>query len=238
MRGTQTDLVEKISALEQELAEQIPLADAGTLAGPLMHEINNFLNATTLQLTVLESQVPASMRPDFAGLRRQANETARLVAQLQQYRHQSETTPSLVNLNDIVNAALHHVAQTADATPQLELGTDLPAVYGSIADLKRLCTFLIRNAVFAAATNQAEVTVRTKGHQHHACLEVEDSGPSIAPGSLDEIFSPSATVREGTSSLELAACKKLATRLKANLQAKNRPGGGVIVSVELASAGL
>ena len=98
--------------------------------------------------------------------------------------------------------------------------------------MKRLCVFLIRNAAAAAATNGGMVIVRTAREAGKVILRVEDAGPAIAPEVLPHLFEPAAAGREGTSALELAACKTLARRLQGVLRAENLDKGGAAFIVE------
>jgi signal transduction histidine kinase len=63
-------------------------------------------------------------------------------------------------------------------------------------------------------------------------LRVEDTGPHAAPDVLGRMFEPQTRGREGTDSLELAACNALARRQEGTVRAENLPGGGFAVVVE------
>ena len=68
-------------------------------------------------------------------------------------------------------------------------------------------------------------------------LTVEDTGPTVASELLPHLFDPLVRAREGPNRLELATCKTLTQRrLQGNIQAENRPEGGVMVTVTLKAA--
>jgi signal transduction histidine kinase len=115
----------------------------------------------------------------------------------------------------------------------LELAPQLPAVFGSYADLRRLCTFLVRNALGVAALCSGTVAVRTDLKQGKLILRVEDSGPSIAPEQLGQMFEAGSVCRAGSDSLELAACKSLVRRLQGRIHGETRGNGGMAIVVEL-----
>ena len=69
-----------------------------------------------------------------------------------------------------------------------------------------------------------------------ALLRVADNGPSLPGEALSTLFDPSNPGREGTNSLELAACESLARRYLGKLRASERPGGGVVITLELPAA--
>ena len=64
----------------------------GELAGPLAHEITNFLNVILLQVSLLETILPEEQRADLLEIRRQGNRAAELVNRFQEQRR-SRPTP-------------------------------------------------------------------------------------------------------------------------------------------------
>ncbi len=248
---------QELQALRGLLEEQATLADAGELAGPVMHAVNNFFNVVSLHLAVLEPEVPEAARAELAEIRRQGNEAAALVRQFQQYRAHPRSAPGLIDLNravreavedlcraEVVRAGVPRLAlvRTGEGTGplapgrvpvHLELAPELPPVPGSFADLKRLCNFLVRNAAVAASLGTGAVWVRTEKSGQGVLLRVEDAGPSLEPASLVQLFEPGPAGRDGLPPLELAACRSLAKRHQGTIRAENRAEGGVAIFVEL-----
>src|SRR5262249_36413323 len=92
-----------------DLASESFLADLGELAGPVVHEFNNFLNATLLHLAVLEQDVPESLRGELAEINRQGKSIAALLKQWQQCRRHSQPAPHPVDLKRVVRAAVERL---------------------------------------------------------------------------------------------------------------------------------
>src|SRR5262249_424921 len=126
-------------------------------------------------------------------------------------------------------------AESPDVAVELVLAPDLPHVSGPAATVKRLVFFLLRNAA-AVTPSAGPITVRTDRSAHGVLLRVEDTGPSLTPDGLAEMFDPSASQRPGGNRLELAACRTLARRLQGQINAEDRGGQGVAVIVELPAA--
>jgi two-component system, NtrC family, C4-dicarboxylate transport sensor histidine kinase DctB len=225
--------------LREELAALAGMARVGEVTGPMVHEVNNFLNVCQLHVAVLEAEVPEGLRADLTEIRRQGAALTALIKQLQKYRQRQQAGLQPVDLNAAVRAAVdalrrapvpgRHGERGAPAV-HLQLAPDLPPVPGSFADLKRLADFLLANA---AAAGGDRLTVRTEAAAGKVVLRVEDSGPAIAPELLPRLFEPEVVGRPGTEALELAACKGLVRRLQGKILGENRPGGGVAVIVEL-----
>jgi signal transduction histidine kinase len=235
------------------------LANLGELASPVSHEMNNFLNATLLHVAVLGLQAPEALGHDLAEIRRQGTVMAGVVKQLQQYRRRHQPLPQSVDLNRVVREVVEELSRkpseagsgvpirlrsTAAAeepptsglllTPVvLDLAPRLPPVVCFPADLKRLCLFLITNAAAASAGGGGTVAVETRAGEQFVVLRLTDTGPSLTSEQLSNFFEPGLPNREGTDSLELAACRNLVRRFQGTIQAQPGQGQGLTVVVEL-----
>jgi signal transduction histidine kinase len=221
-------------AWEQERRELLAMANAGELAGPLAHEVNNFLNVLLLQLAVIEQTVPPDFRTDLTEVRRQGRQLGELVKHWQHHRkgQSSETVP--LDLNGILQetiAGLH--SEFGDVPLRLEPAPALPPISGSRTNLRRLCTFLVANAASAARHANGEVTIRTTSIPGRVILRVEDTGAAVAPQALPHLFEPDGPPRDGTDRLEIAACRVIVRRMQGTLQAENLPTQGLAMVVEL-----
>jgi signal transduction histidine kinase len=231
-------------ALREELASLAGLANVGEVTGPMVHEVNNFLNVCQLHVAVLEAEVPDDLRADLVEIRRQGTALTALLRELQKYRQSQQPGPRPVDLNTAVCAAVESFRQQGALGPEaqvlgrrktvpvvhLQLSDGLPPALGSLADMKRLIGFLLASAATAGADT---LTVRTEERAGQLVLRLEDDGPGAAPEHLPRLFEPEGVGRPGTLSLELAACKGLVRRLHGTIQAANRHEGGVAVVVEL-----
>jgi signal transduction histidine kinase len=236
-------------------AEQAWLADVGELAGPLAHEFNNVLNTVLLHVAVLQYAIPENLRPDLAEIHKQCTATGRLVKQFQQLRHDWQLEAQRADLNHVVREALAvldrerdgrgGITRTMEASAEaprsvservvLELAPDLTPVCASHADLTRLIVLLIRNSLLAAPT-AAKVKVRSQTVGDKLVLEIEDPGPPVPAETLALFFEPGVQARNGTRSLELAACKSLLRRIHGTIRCENPPNGGFAVIVTLPRA--
>src|SRR5262245_21622083 len=148
-------------AWERERRELAAMADVAELAGPMAHEINNFLNVLLLQLAVLEQSIPEDLRTDVAEVRRQGKQLGALVKHWQQQRRRDDRAVSRVHLHEVLSGFVASIQTNAAETPiQLALAPDPPPVVGFGPDVQRLCTFLVRNAVSAAQQTNGSVTIR------------------------------------------------------------------------------
>jgi signal transduction histidine kinase len=240
-------------------AAENALADLGELAGPLTHEVNNLLNNLTLHLALQKDAAPDELGADLQTIRKQITDVAGVVMRFQRRRNRDRAEPTLVD----VNLALREAADDLQAWSSgghtalrihvllkgepaklpddvvgvaLEPQDDLPAVLGYPGDVRRLCRFLLANAVRAMSPGGPPARARTAREGNAIRLEVEDEGPEVALVDLAGIFNPGHERREGMCCLELAACRSIVRRLRGNLQAQPRPGGGLMMIAVLPAA--
>src|SRR5262245_52658246 len=124
----------------EELDEETRIADIGELAGPVAHESNNFLNVVLLQVALMEPDVSEAVRGQLQVIRRQGAEFKALVQEFHARRHRLLPTPRAVDLNALLRHALAQLSP-APAELVLNLSADLPPVYASPTDVKRLVNF-------------------------------------------------------------------------------------------------
>jgi signal transduction histidine kinase len=223
------------AARRAEAAADARLADIAETAGPVAHEFNNFLNTLLLHLAVLQLKLPEEAHAGLEEIRRQGMNIAELIQRFQNYRRRGKGSPGAIELNPAVRAASETLGK-GETPLRLELAVEELPLYGFYGDLKRLCIFLLRNAVGAAATTSGAVVVRTERNGGRVILRVEDGGPPLEPEHAAHLFEPSAPGREGANPLEMAACRTLARRMNAQVRAEPAPEGGVALVVEWEAA--
>src|SRR5262249_1589919 len=160
------------------------------------------LNVIVLQVAVLEQQNSDNSQRELAEIRRQAGLIKDLVQRLQEYRRGRPVAVRAVDLNALVRNEVAAMRSPAGAF-RIELTDDRPPVPGPITALRRLVSFLLTNAV-AAAAGRGDVTVRTVASPGQVVLTVADGGGDVDPERLNQFFEPCAPGREGTNGLELA----------------------------------
>ena len=120
-----------------------------------------------------------------------------------------------IDVNEIVSAVLQSLAgelKDREVDCRLELA-ELPPVEGHRGQIQEVVFNLAQNAIEAmSGTDRGRILrVRTQTRGRDAVVvTVEDSGPGIEPGRLDEIFGAFVTTKPHGMGLGLAICRMIA----------------------------
>jgi signal transduction histidine kinase len=240
-------MVEGAAMPQFPLIEKARLTMPTQIARVLFHEFNNFLNGLLLHLAVMEKERPESSPGNLAEVQRQAREMSDLLKQWGQIRSSQANGLSGVNLNEILHETAAEVCRELTAhgrratlqsantpgnvvlnlDPKLRLAAALPL------DITQICILLVKNSV-SAMTGDGTVTLLTEQTPSHILLRVENPTTACPPEHVTRLFdcvdNGAAT---GYNMLEMAVCKNLLRRCRGKIRAENRPGGGLLITVDL-----
>lgn len=121
-------------------------------------------------------------------------------------------------------------------TAELQMSLAPAPARGDPILLERLAANLVDNAMRYNVPD-GTVWVRTGTDGLQAVLTIDNTGPVLAPGSVDKLFEPFRRLRERTGDggfgLGLAIVRSIATAHGGQAVAKARPGGGLSVTIVL-----
>jgi two-component system, OmpR family, sensor histidine kinase KdpD len=146
----------------------------------------------------------------------------------------AEPHPEPCSVEEIVDAASSSPTLRA-ARLDVQLPRDLPLVLADPAQLERVVSNLLENAV-RHSSNGEPVAVRADASDTRLHLRVADHGPGIAAGELERIFEPfyrSPNARGRGSGLGLAIAKGFVEANDGRLWARSLPGQGSTFTVDL-----
>ena len=112
-------------------------------------------------------------------------------------------------------------ASAAQAATTVEAGADASAAARSPAKET------------AAAEALARVRVAVERRDSRAVISVSDSGPGVEPENLTRIFEPYFSTHETGTGLGLAIAQRIVEEHGGRLEARNRPGGGLAVTITI-----
>ncbi len=235
----------EVHALRKLKAEQNDVCDIGIVSGAISHELFNVLNNISLQVAVLQKQVPETFHPGLAVIHEQGREAGAILRCLQQYR-QTQLSPLYpLNLNRVIREACgadipvcladRNVCPTESQAPRLELAADLPPVLGTALELTILLRLLLSNV--GRLVPGGDLVIQAGNGPKKVILQVVAQEPGFATDRLQGLFEPLGKGQEIVPRLELAGCQQIVRRWQGTLRGENFQAGGLAFVIELPTAG-
>ena len=144
-----------------------------------------------------------------------------------------------IDINEIIRLELQSSRselQDHDVETRLELTSELPLIDGHRRQLEQVISNLVRNAIEAmdATTRGRLLRVRTRLNDHDAItVAVQDSGPGIDPGKINEIFGAFFTTKSHGMGLGLAICRMIIEHHGGQLTASSDGKNGTLFEFTL-----
>ncbi|MFT4627359.1 MAG: signal transduction histidine kinase [Myxococcota bacterium] len=233
--STAEGLTRQLAESEARVEHAERLAELGTLASAVAHEVRNPLGVITACVTVLERQGADAETVDE--IRHQVERAAHFADELLAYGRPSPLRLREVELADAVAMAVSEVSRSVPADIEVKVNGQA-LVQADLSQLLRLIGTLLENAALAGAT-AAEVQVRPTAGGATVC--VDDDGPGVRPELRERLFDPFVTgrgrsgPRPGTG-LGLAIARGIARRHNGDVRyAGTSPAGGARFEVDLPS---
>jgi two-component system C4-dicarboxylate transport sensor histidine kinase DctB len=239
----QRSLEEKVRERTREFINAARLADLGTLAAGIAHEVNTPLASIASCAEGLDRRLragTATREEELEYLQTIAREAYRahdIASRLLALARRESGPVSAVAVNQAVaNAArlLQHQIESKGVVLDLDLGNDDPWVDANAAEIEQAVVNVLKNAI-EASPRGAKVTVRTRAIEDRATIEVEDQGPGIAPLHRERIFDPFFTTKapgKGTG-LGLSLAYRMVENLGGRIELRDAPGGGALFELTL-----
>jgi PAS domain S-box-containing protein len=201
--GVIRDMTEELR-LREHLVRGERLSAIGELVSGVAHEMNNPLQSIIGTLDVLLNQsADPQTRADLERARREAGRAGRIIRNLLTFARRSPEERLLVDLNEIVQAAVNvraYELEMAGITIREDYALTLPLVLANHDGIQQIVASLIVNAQQAMSDNGGgTLSVRTFISAGQAAVEVTDNGPGVAPHIRSRLFEPFVTTKLSVS---------------------------------------
>lgn len=249
------DITER-NRLHYELLQANRMAELGTLAASVGHEINNpltyimgHLEEVQEQLSQYQDSFSQNIATHWQELLREAlegsNRIAAIVRDLKTYTRQETDQSDHVNLHKTLDQALQMAANQVLQNAQLHRDyKPIPYVYAVRSRLEQVFLNLIVNAAQAMSSvsgtpSLLNIQTRYDNKRHQVQVSVTDNGAGIPPTKLPLIFEPFFTTKpvgSGTG-LGLFVCRNIIESFGGQLSVQSLEGHGSTFTVSLPAAG-
>lgn len=234
----------EMDSQRQHLAHIERLSTGGEMAAGIAHEVNQPLTAVSNYARVAQrllEQVPGETADKLddvmSKIATQAQRASAVIQRMRTYVKKPSGARELQSINTVLEDVLAlaevdsrvnrvHVALVADP--------DLPDIFIDEVQVQQVVLNLIRNAMEATAQSgsDAPVQVRSFRESGHVIVEVEDSGPGLAPEVEEQLFSPFVTSKEGGMGIGLSVSQSIMQSHGGDIRHRPSPSGGAVFRCE------
>jgi signal transduction histidine kinase/DNA-binding NarL/FixJ family response regulator len=219
----------ELKQTQAQLVQSTKLAAIGELAANIAHEINNPLTTVLGFASFIAERLKPDdpMREELTLIQDEASRARDIVRDLLQFSRQRDFMPETASLNQVLEQVitmLRRQGAFGAVTVNERYAPDLPAVEVDVSRIKQVFLNIINNAVYVMPSGGA-LTVRTKAGTRGVRVDIEDTGPGIAPEHRDRIFDPFFTTKPEVSGTGLG--------LSVSLGIVQSHGGTIEVESEL-----
>ncbi|MCB0156082.1 MAG: hypothetical protein KDF65_14905, partial [Anaerolineae bacterium] len=233
-----TDLTEQ-RYMEQSLLAAQKLADLGTLAAGVAHEINSPLQVITgLCQSMLRRLEQNRLEPDYCAnklevIQRNGWRCAEIVRALKTYAHASTTELEAQDLGEIIHDTLllteHQLKNWSNISIVTELAPEMPRLVCDRNQISQVLINLLSNARDAMPSG-GHITIRTGAdpQARQLWLQVVDNGSGIPEAVRSRMFDPFFTTKaigHGTG-LGLSIINGIVRAHGGEIEVESEPGRG------------
>jgi PAS domain S-box-containing protein len=203
------------------LARVTRVVAMGELAATIAHEVNQPLTAIVTNANFGLREL-AEARPHLEKLREAIAEivsdgtrASAVISRIRALLKKSSTSGVDLDINEVIHEVttlLRNETARNLVELQLDLAADLPLVLGDRVQLQQVLINLAMNGVEAMrAVNgrQRRLVIKSQRHGDGVLVQVEDSGPGVAPELAERIFEPFFTTKTEGLGMGLAISRSI-----------------------------
>jgi len=225
------------SLVQDRLTRAEHLAEIGSLAASIAHEVKNPLAGVSGAIQVIRNGMSADdpHRPIIAEILRQIDRLDSAVKDLLLYARPHPPRVQPCDLDATVRRVLKILREEPDMQRlKVEFSRDpnLSPIRADENQLEQVIINLLQNAVQASDDGDT-IFVRISGGPDQVFLLIEDEGEGIPPDVYEHIFDPFYTTKAKGTGLGLNICRKIIEAHSGEITVQSKPGRGTIVTVRL-----
>jgi signal transduction histidine kinase len=230
---------------QAELAHAVRVATLGELSASIAHEVNQPLAAIVtngeagLRWLARETPDVGEVRRAMGRMIVDGKRAAEIIQRIRALATKRKSERARLSANDVVadaaalvgkEAAIHGIAV------RLDLDAAAPEIEADRVQVQQVVVNLLVNAIQAMApstTGGRDVIVRTRRAGGTLAIEVEDSGPGIAPDVGMRVFDAFYSTKASGMGMGLSICRTIVEAHGGQITFANKPETGAVFKLTL-----
>ncbi len=231
--------VTELKAMEKEMRQNERLAAVGRMAAGVAHEVRNPLSSVKgLALLLKEKFASSSRESEMATLLvREVERMNRTISELLSFARPATLDLAPVALEDLLHQSVRLIGADAasDAIVTIvDIEEDLPPVMADRDRLNQVFINIMLNAVQSMEKGgELRVSARTLTREAGVEVTIADTGCGMDRETLEQVFYPYFTTRQGGTGIGLAISQKIISDHGGTIRMESEPGRGTVVTIEL-----
>ena len=222
-----------------ELKQKDQLAMLGQLAGSVSHELRNPLATISNAVYFLNmtlTDVDENIKEYLEMMDHEVNKARKIISDLLDFSKtpvSERANREKTDISGIINQVIEKNPAPENVTNDIDIPTDLPAVYTDQIQVSQILTNLISNA-YQAMTEGGSLSISAaQPDDSRVQLTIKDTGVGISEEQLPHIFQPLFTTRRNGIGLGLAITKNLVETNEGTITVESKVGEGTSFIVTL-----
>jgi PAS domain S-box-containing protein len=230
--------ISELTTLQQQLSDTERHHAIGQMAAGLAHDFNNVLDTIEKATTVLElkQEAPVEQRRSYLQMIHNAvTRGAEIIERLRQYLRERSTDVRPVDLQRLVQETIDLMQPMLHEAQNIRLNSAIrpvPPIRGNVADLRRVFTNLMMNAI-EAMPQGGELSVLLDHHNGSVRAQVADTGAGIPHEQQKKIFYPYFSTKPQGTGLGLSGAQRIVLSYGGNIRVYSEPGKGTRFILEI-----
>jgi PAS domain S-box-containing protein len=224
-----------LRTLEERLVQAERLATIGRFASQIAHEIRNPLSSISLNVELLEDELPASNDEARSLIRSVLKELDRLNDIVSEYL-QFSRFPKPHLIRGRVDGVVRELVETFKTPQRIKIETSLmaptPEVWLDEGLLRQVLENLLRNGT-EAIEHAGSLRIETDVIDRFLVIRVQDTGHGIPSEIQAKLFEPFFTTKANGTGLGLATSQQIIFEHNGHLLVESQPGKGSTFSILL-----
>jgi PAS domain S-box-containing protein len=199
---------EALQEAQDKLAHVTRVLAMGELAAAIAHEVNQPLTAIVTNANFSLRQLKGStanldeLRMAITEIVNDATRASAVISRIRGLLVKGSPRRTELDINDVIQdvlTLLRNELTRNRVSLRTDLASNLPRVPGDPVQLQQVLINLVVNAIETMRTSTdrpRELQIRSEKNAHGIVVQVQDSGPGIAPELADGIFEPFFTTKE------------------------------------------